>query len=80
MKNSKTEEQLKLQKSRWFDGFITLKFIHHLRDNGFPVVNMFEALDKMFDNFNLSWKPDRAGAAIPEVNLQRDYLDILRHA
>ncbi len=38
IKNSKTEEQLQLQKSRWFDGFLTLKFIHHLRDNGFPEI------------------------------------------
>jgi len=79
MRNSKTEDQLKLQKSRWFDGFLTLKFIHHLRDNGFPEINMFNALDKMFDNLNLPWTPDRAGAEIPEINVRRDYLDILRH-
>ncbi len=78
MKNSKTEEQLKLQKSRWFDGFLTLKFIHHLRDNGYTEINMFDALDKMFDNLNLPWKPDRTDA-IPEINVRRDYLDILRH-
>ncbi len=79
MKNSKTEEQLQLQKSRWFDGFLTLKFIHHLRDNGFPEINMFDALDKMFDNLNLPWTPDRGGAQIPEISVRRDYLDILRH-
>ncbi len=79
LKNSKTEEQLQLQKSRWFDGFLTLKFIHHLRDNGFPVINMFDALDKMFDNLNISWKPDRTRSEVPGINVQRDYLDILRH-
>lgn len=79
IKNSKTEEQLQLQKSRWFDGFLTLKFIHHFRENGFPEIGMFDALDKMFDNLNIPWKPDRMGSEIPGINIRRDYLDILRH-
>jgi hypothetical protein len=29
---------------RWFDAFRSLKLIHHLRDNGFPLTDMFEAL------------------------------------
>ena len=29
LRNSKTDEQLKIQKNRWFDGFMTLKLIHH---------------------------------------------------
>lgn len=80
IKNSKTEEQLTLQKSRWFDGFLTLKFIHHLRDNGVPEINMFDALDVLIDNLKLPWRPDRTGSDIPEINVRRDYLDILRHA
>ncbi len=79
IKNSKTEEQLQLQKSRWFDGFLTLKFIHYMRDNCFPEINMFDALDKMFDNFNLPWKPDRDDHDVPGINVRRDYLEVLRH-
>lgn len=79
LKNSKTEEQLKIQKSRWFDGFLTLKFIHHLKDNGLPEINMFDALDKLFGYMNLLWIPERDNN-IPDLNVRRDYLEILRHA
>lgn len=50
--NSKTDEQIQKQKKIWFDGFRTLKLIHYLRDNGFPSVNMFDALDEMFTHFD----------------------------
>jgi hypothetical protein len=40
-------DQLKKQKYFWFDGFRTMKLIHYLRDNGYPVVNMIEALNQM---------------------------------
>ncbi len=79
LKNSKTEEQLKVQKSRWFDGFLTLKFIHHLRDNGLPEINMFDALDKIFGYMNLPWIPERDNNETPDLNVRRDYLEILRH-
>jgi hypothetical protein len=80
LKNSKTEEQLKIQKSRWFDGFLTLKFIHHLRDNGLPEINMFDALDELFNYLKVPWKPERDNIDIPDLNVRRDYLEILRHA
>ena len=30
---------------RWFDGLKTLRLIHHLRDNGFPRQDLFQAID-----------------------------------
>ena len=78
LKNSKTEEQLWIQKSRWFDGFITLKLVHHLRDNGFPEINMFDALDELFRFMNIPWIPERNKNKTPDLNIRRDYLEILR--
>ena len=77
-KNSKTEEQLRIQKSRWFDGFMTLKLVHHLRDNGFPEINMFDALDELFRFMKIPWTPERNKNKIPDLNIRRDYLEILR--
>lgn len=75
--NTKSKSQLNLQKFRWFDGFRTLKLIHHLRDFGLPLINLFDALDIMFKNFNLSI-PERRQIAIPEIPIQKEYLYTLR--
>ena len=77
LKNSKSDEQIQKQKQIWFDGFRTLKLIHHLRDNGFPLVNMFEALDQYFEfaKHNLQFKRRNV---IPSVEEQIEYLDLLR--
>lgn len=75
--NSKNQKQTELQKKRWFDGFRTLKLIHYLRDNGFPPVNMFDAIDKLLKyhniDFNIKRKED-----IPSVEIQKEYLLYLR--
>ncbi len=47
-KNAPNPTQLHAQFHRWFDGFKTLKLIHHLRDNGYPQTNLFQALATMF--------------------------------
>ncbi len=76
--NSKNVGQIEKQKRNWFDGFRTLKLIHHLRDTEFPLVNMFDALDKIFDYSNIS-KPDRnITVEIPGIELQKEYLFKLR--
>lgn len=77
-KNSKTLEQLNIQKKRWFDGFMTLKLIHHLRDNGLGEINMFDALDEIFKYIEVPWVPEREKGKIPELSVMRDYLEILR--
>ena len=47
--SSKSIDQLNRQKRFWFDGFKTLKLIHFLRDNLFPDIDGFEALNEMFE-------------------------------
>jgi hypothetical protein len=76
--NSKDEKHLHSQKIKWFDGFRTLKFIHHLRDTTFPQINMFDALDILFKQLNLSPISKRA-EEIPEVSIQLKYLQTLRN-
>ncbi len=49
--NSKSKEQLDKQRTIWFDGFRTLKFIHYLRDSSFSMINMFDALDILLQEF-----------------------------
>lgn len=75
--NSNNQKQIELQKKRWFDGFRTLKLIHYLRDNSFPLVNMFDAIDEMLSlskiDFNIKRKED-----IPSVEIQKEYLLCLR--
>lgn len=75
--NSPGKEQRYKQKVRWFDGFRTLKLIHFLRDNGYPLVNMFDALDNLFGKIGISG-PSRNGQDIPETDIQKEYLTILR--
>ncbi|MFA6027279.1 MAG: hypothetical protein WC727_12655 [Ignavibacteriaceae bacterium] len=75
--NSKTNEQIQKQKMIWFDGFRTLKLIHYLRDNGFRLVNMFDALDEMFVHFDK--KIIRMNnEELPASEIQQTYLAELR--
>ncbi len=77
LENSKTPEQISHQKNVWFDGFRTLKLIHYLRDSQFPPAPMFDALDRLFGLLNISSDITRA-ETIPELNVQEEYLKILR--
>jgi hypothetical protein len=77
LSNSKDKRQISLQKVRWFDGFKTLKLIHHLRDSAFPLIKMFDALDIMFDHFSLKTAKKRTGD-IPDLQIQKEYLFTLR--
>jgi len=77
LKNSKSDEQKQKQKQIWFDGFRTLKLIHHLRDNGFPLINMFEALDEMFELTNYDFQFERK-EIIPSIDIQIQYLNEMR--
>ncbi len=78
MTNSTSLEQLKKQKLVWFDGFMTLKLIHFLRDNGFPLINMFDALDEMFTNFNQKNIYRKNKSELPDLEIQKKYLNVLR--
>ncbi len=47
--NSPDPAQRLLQFHRWFDGFRTLKAIHHLRDHGYPQREMFQAVRELLE-------------------------------
>lgn len=76
--NSKSNLQLIKQKKLWFDGFRTLKLIHFLRDNGFPPINMFDALDEIFRRMQIPFQTEREKGTIPPFEVQIKYLERLR--
>jgi hypothetical protein len=78
LNNTKSDKQFKLQKKIWFDGFKTLKLIHHLRDSSFPLKNMFEALDEFFIKLNIDNSIERNKEMIPGLEIQKEYLSLLR--
>lgn len=75
--NTKTNEQINIQKLYWFDGFKTLKFIHHLRDTAFLQINMFDALDEIF-KYSVEAQINRGNQEIPPIETQQKYLETLR--
>lgn len=77
LENTKQKEQILKQKKIWFDGFRTLKLIHHLRDHEHPLGNMFDELDNIFRLINHNKNPIR-NDKIPEIKTQLEYLEILR--
>jgi hypothetical protein len=79
LSNTKSGKQLTHQKKIWFDGFKTLKLIHHLRDSAFPEINMFDALDMFFIKLGINKSLDRNKVGIPELNIQKEYLQLLRN-
>lgn len=76
--STKSHEQIQKQKIFWFDGFNTLKLIHHLRDTSFPEINMYEALDKLFLFICIDTQLNRYDTTIPQLKLQKGYLNFLR--
>ena len=78
IKNSNSNNQVMKQKQLWFDGFKTLKLIHFLRDSGSPSINMFDALDQMFEMMNIPFNYQNEIGEIPSVIIQEEYLQVLR--
>ncbi|MFA6980426.1 MAG: glycosyltransferase family A protein [Ignavibacteriaceae bacterium] len=76
-RTAKTDEQLQRQKNIWFDGFKTLKLIHYLRDNGFPLQPMFASLNRLFEEMKLEFD-FRSEDEIPPFDVQVKYLEMLR--
>jgi hypothetical protein len=78
LNNSKSLPQLKKQKLDWFDGFRTLKLIHYLRDNNFPLINMFDAIENMLSFFGCKTGINKKAGEIPRISEQTVYLNLLR--
>ncbi len=61
--NSANPKQLQHHFHHWFDGFRTLKLVHHLRDHGYPDQEMFGAIKTLLQRTHpnaFSW-PDAIG-------------------
>lgn len=72
------EEQRRRQFHQWFDAFRTLKFIHHLRDNGLPLQDLFESLACVMAWNGLEGDCDFGAALRHDPEGQRELLHRLR--
>ncbi len=81
-KNNNSILEIQKQKIFWFDAFRTLKLIHHLRDNGYPSINLFDAVDKLLDMMNVKndiRRDSKTQPEIPNIQIQKQYLVFLRN-
>jgi hypothetical protein len=72
------KDQIFKQKKYWFDAFKTLKLIHYLRDNEFPLINMFDAIDILLELYGINDKILRDKSTSPDLVKQMEYLLLLR--
>ncbi|BDQ03957.1 glycosyltransferase family A protein [Ignavibacterium sp.] len=77
LKNNQSAEEIQKQKIYWFDAFRTLKLIHYLRDNGFPNINLFDAVDLLLQWLKIKSNLHR-DSEIPDIKIQKQYLLFLR--
>ena len=74
---NKNPNEIEKQKHFWFDAFRTLKLIHYLRDETYPNINMFDAIDELLKMMSIENMIKR-NSAIPELEIQKEYLLLLR--
>lgn len=77
LKNNQSAEEIQKQKIYWFDAFKTLKLIHYLRDNGYPNINLFDAVDELLNRMKIKSDIHR-DSEIPDIQIQEQYLLFLR--
>ncbi len=76
LKNN-NQNEIEKQKHYWFDAFKTLKLIHYLRDETYPNINMFDAIDELLKLMKFENNIKR-NSAIPDLETQKKYLKLLR--
>ncbi|WP_408997938.1 hypothetical protein ACJ77P_08025 [Syntrophus buswellii] len=68
--------------SEWFDGFRTMKFLHHLSDTAYPACTMGRALPLLLESMEHPleevWRAKRDGSD-PGLDVQIEMLNNLRH-
>ncbi len=74
-RHSSNPAQFLAQFHRWFDGFRTLKLIHHLRDIGLPDEDMFAALTRICERIGSQTNPHVTRA---NLDAQQALLEVLR--
>lgn len=75
--NNKNQSEVNKQKHFWFDAFKTLKLIHYLRDETYPNVNMFNAIDELLRLMEIE-NPIKRNSDSPDLEIQKEYLLQLR--
>ncbi len=78
LRNNSLISEIQKQKLFWFDAFRTLKLIHFLRENAFPNINLFDAVDEMLKRIKISLPVKRNNSA-PDIQIQKQYLVFLRN-
>ena len=75
----KTSNPIEIEKQKhfWFDAFRTLKLIHYLRDETYPNINMFIAIDELLRMMKIE-NPIKRKSEIPDLKTQKEYLKLLR--
>ncbi|GMU95321.1 glycosyltransferase [Ignavibacterium album] len=78
LSNNTSTKEIQKQKIFWFDAFRTLKLIHYLRDNAFPNINLFDAVDELLKRMKINFQIKR-NEDIPDIQIQKQYLVFLRN-
>lgn len=78
--NSRSDAVLRRHFCSWFDGFKTLKLIHHLTHNGMPPVEMFGAVKELLSMVGTRLEVENIRDMIPPLHVQKEILDHLKQA
>jgi hypothetical protein len=76
--NSKDLSYLKRHFHIWFDGFKTLKFIHYLTGNDFPLVGMFEAVEGLLHALQIDFPMEINHLSKHDIKTHMQLLQFLR--
>jgi hypothetical protein len=76
--NAPNQEGLHRQFHRWFDGFRTLKLIHHLRDQGLGLSRLCEAIHVVLERSGLDSPKIRWREISVDLDAQEQLLEHLR--
>ena len=77
-RHAKDEKTLTRHFNDWFDGFKTLKFINYFTKEVYPLINMFEALERILSMSGMSGLTLNSGTKILELEEQIKILQYLR--
>lgn len=77
-RNAPDSERRLAQFHRWFDGFRTLKMVHHLRDHGFPQQPLFTAVADLLTRLQRTAPAPVNSIGREDFGAQRDLLFFLR--
>ena len=79
VEQASSPEALADQFRRWFDGFRTLKCIHHLRDSSWPDAPMFEAIGALLERLGKTPGTPLDNGLVADLPRQEVLLEQLRH-